>query len=115
LDGDEFLRKEFGSLHQNLPLLVDQAPDSSNFGTVDFLATGRHECKSSFNSNLQACLAMRQGWIIFSKEVLGELVKPLGMCGLREKVREDAFKHSPRTLQALARQGAFQLEDGESI
>jgi hypothetical protein len=58
---------------------------------------------------------MRQGWIILSKEGLDELVKSLGLCGLREKVREDASKRSPRRRQALMCQGAVQLEDDESI
>jgi hypothetical protein len=58
---------------------------------------------------------MCQGWIILSKEVLGELVKPLELCSLREKVREDVFKRSLHRLQALTHQGAVQLEDGESI
>jgi hypothetical protein len=60
-------------------------------------------------------LAIRQDWIIFSKKVLDELVKPLGLCGLREKVGEDASKRIPRRSQALACQGVVQLEDGESI
>jgi hypothetical protein len=58
---------------------------------------------------------MRQGWVIFSIEVFGELVKSLGQVSLREEVREDAFKRSPHRLQALARQGAIHLQDGESI
>jgi hypothetical protein len=57
---------------------------------------------------------MRQGWIILYKKGLDDLVKSLGLHGLRQKVREDASKRSPRRRQALA-QLAVQLEDSESI
>jgi hypothetical protein len=39
---------------------------------------------------------MRQGWVIFSMEDSGELIKPQGQRSLREEMREDAFKRSPR-------------------
>jgi hypothetical protein len=65
-DGNEFPREELVILYQNLSPLVVQASDSSNLSPIEFLATGRHESKSAFDSNLQTCLAMRQGWIFFS-------------------------------------------------
>jgi hypothetical protein len=95
-DGNEFSREELGILYQNLPVLVVQASNSINFSAVNFLAIGRYESKSALDSNLQTCLVMRQGWIIFSIEAFGEFVKPLRQVSLREKVREDALQRSPR-------------------
>jgi hypothetical protein len=58
---------------------------------------------------------MRQCWIILRKEGLYKLVKALWLRGLREEVRKDMPKRSPRRCQALTRQFGIQLEDGESV
>jgi hypothetical protein len=34
---------------------------------------------------------MRQGWVIFSMEDSGELIKPLGEISLREEVQKDTL------------------------